>query len=392
MIKLDRQFYFSYSQILLIWIFISFHLFCKSTAPFRVAPNQAIPVIFIPGYKGSLLKDTDPNKAGQVYLGLSQALGFSSPDLRLKEVNSVVQNGILESVTIPMIYSVDVYESWIKSLKSKSELDTYIFPYDWREDNGKSVLLLESMVKEIKIKTGSAPILIGHSNGALLTVSFMNKHPELVSKAILVAGPFSGGVGFLEDLMVGVPIGLNNKMLNTCVVQTFESIYTFFPREKNFDTREVLFTDDRKPLLTSFFDASFWKEYNLGPYTIGSPCSAEPQENLQKRLNKALKFRESLEAKKDITYPPVLVVRAENRGTIRKIFGSRTNEGWKWKVLEGERVPGDGRVTVENALPPPGIPFSLYVSKAEHSAILNEPETREAIFKFINTDIIKKNN
>jgi hypothetical protein len=59
------------------------------------------------------------------------------------------------------------------------------------------------------------------------------------------------------------------------------------------------------------------------------------------------------------------------------------NEGWRWKILEGERVLGDGRVTNENALPPPGIPFSLYVSTAEHSELLNDKETSNSILDFI---------
>jgi hypothetical protein len=214
-------------------------------------------------------------------------------------------------------------------------------------------------------------------------MSALNKHPENISKVVFVGTPFSGGVGFLEDIMIGVSTGINSKIASPCVVQSFESIYSFFPRENSFDTKEVLFDENRNVIQNKFYDANFWKTYNLGTYTVGSPCANEPILDLQQRLNKALKFKESLDTKKEIKYPPVLVVRAENKGTIRRVFGRKMNEGWRWKVLEGERVAGDGRVTNENALPPPGVPFSLYVSTAEHSELLNDKETSNSILDFI---------
>ncbi len=366
-----------------ILLFLFILLKCSNPIPKDSSNKNLIPVVFVPGYKGSNLKVFDKNKTSRVWLTPSIALGFSTPDLSLKGSSTINEDGILESVTIPFLLSVKVYEPWINYLKNNENIDPYFFSYDWRIDNGETAEKLEKYLLEIKQKTGKAPVVIGHSNGALLSLSVLNKNKDLFSKVIFAGAPFSGGVGFLEDLMEGVTTGLNEKIVSPCVVQTFESVFSFFPRETSFDTREVLFDEDKNPITTKFYSALFWKNYNLGPYKIGSPCSTEPTEILQKRLDKALKFRESLEAKKDIKYPPVLVIRAENKGTIRRIFGKELKEGWKWKVIEGERTAGDGRVTIENALPPPGIPFSLYISKAEHSELLNDPLTAEATINFI---------
>ncbi len=357
---------------------------CSST---KNLPSQGsikkISVIFVPGYKGSLLKDNDPNIKKIVWLDVNQALGFSSPDLKLKANDQITEAGILESVSTPFLFKKDIYLPWINTLKDQESIDSYFFSYDWRKDNSESSLKLSNFIKEVKSKNNLPIVLVGHSNGGLLAMSTLNKNPELVNKVVFVGTPFSGGVGFLEDLMIGVNTGINSKIVSPCVVQSFESIYSFFPRENSFDTKEVLFDENRNVIQNKFYDANFWKTYNLGTYSVGSPCANEPISDLQQRLNKALKFKESLDTKKEIKYPPVLVVRAENKGTIRRVFGRKMNEGWRWKILEGERVLGDGRVTNENALPPPGIPFSLYVSTAEHSELLNDKETSDAIVEFI---------
>lgn len=353
-----------------------------SKAPFSPSTKK-YSVVFVPGYKGSLLVRRNKNQSQLVWLNAVQSLGFSSPDLRLKEGDLIFESGILEYVKIPLLLTKNIYATWMTELQNVEDAEPSYFSYDWRRDNTESTIKLVQFLKETKQKYNLPIVLIGHSNGGLLAMSAINREPNLVSKAVFVGVPFSGGVGFLEDLMIGVNTGLNSKIASPCVVQSFESIYSFFPRSTSFDTTDVLITEKNEKIQNHFYDANFWLKYNLGPYAVGSPCANEPVENLQKRLDKALIFKNSLDTKKEIKYPNVLVVRAENKGTIRRIFGSKMDDSWRWKILEGERVAGDGRVTNENALPPPGIPFSLYVSKAEHSELLNDPKTSKAIIDFL---------
>jgi len=381
--KLSFTFSLVILQVFINILFVSLYSCSSSNNLLSQGYNKKVSVIFIPGYKGSLLKNNDSSINKIVWLSASHALGLSSPDLKLKANDQITEAGILESVSIPLLFRKDIYIPWIDTLNDEKYFDSHFFSYDWRKDNSESSLKLSNFIKEIKSKNNLPIVLVGHSNGGLLAMSALNKNPELVSKVVFVGTPFSGGVGFLEDLMIGVNTGINSKIVSPCIVQSFESIYSFFPRENTFDTKELLFDENKNVIQNRFYDANFWKTYNLGTYSVGSPCANEPASALQQRLNKALKFKESLDTKKEIKYPPVLVVRAENRGTIRRVFGRKMNEGWRWKILEGERVLGDGRVTNENALPPPGIPFSLYVSTAEHSELLNDKETSNSIFEFI---------
>jgi pimeloyl-ACP methyl ester carboxylesterase len=373
-------------------IFLFFLLFttiilnfqCSIPMTITISPtSKKYSVIFVPGYKGSRLAQRDQNQDLLVWLNAAQSLGFSSPDLHLKERDSISEAGVLEYVKIPFLFTKNIYAPWISELQRTEGSESSFFSYDWRKDNTESTNKLIQFLRDNKQKYNLPIMLVGHSNGGLLAMSALNKEPDLISKVVFVGVPFSGGVGFLEDLMVGVSTGLNSKIASPCVVQSFESIYSFFPRSTSFDTKDVLMTENKEKIQSQFFDATFWKNYNLGPYAVGSLCGNEPIANLQKRLDKALIFKNSLDAKKDIKYPNVLVVRAENKGTIRRVLGSKMDDGWRWKILEGERVAGDGRVTNENALPPPGIPFSLYVSTAEHSELLNDPKTARAILNFI---------
>lgn len=339
-------------------------------------------VVFVPGYKGSELISSSGKR---LWLGPSQALAFSTPDLSLKDGDGIMAGDILSSVTaIPGILDVKVYSPWLKRLESEAGLTSYVFPYDWRKDNGSTSLLLETFLERIKKESGGkAPVVVGHSNGGTLTLSVLNRRPDLISKAVFVGAPFHSGIGFLEDLMLPQATGLNGKIADPCVVSTFASVYTFFPREASFDTRDVLSDTNGKFMENRFFRAAFWKEHELGPFSKTASCSNLPEEKeFQKRLDRAKAFRDSLTTKTEKIRPSVLVVRAVNRPTLRVLYGEKTTEGWKWDFAKAKRTNGDGRVTAESALPPPGIEYELFESEAEHSKLLSDTKVQDRILEF----------
>ena len=66
--------------------------------------------------------------------------------------------------------------------------------------------------------------------GGLITLALLNKRPEFFRKLYLYV-PFYGGIGFFGDLHIGIPNGLNNKILSPEVLFTMPSVYTLFPIE-----------------------------------------------------------------------------------------------------------------------------------------------------------------
>ncbi|TGK06663.1 alpha/beta hydrolase [Leptospira semungkisensis] len=378
--------------VLFIISIVSFFASCDANGPFgpgllkdaKAQSNPVQSIVFVPGYKGSELVKKEGDSWNKIWLTPRQALGLSHPDLSYKEGDAIQEGGVLGSVTlIPKVIDVQVYSPWLEALRS-SNLKPYVFPYDWRRDNGETSKHLESFLEKVKSENGNiAPIVVGHSNGGNLTLSVLNRRPDLIGKAVFVGTPFHSGIGFMEDLIPGVSTGLNGKIAGACVVSTFVSVLTFFPRNQSFDTKEVLTTLSGEPIQVEFFQAKDWKRLQLGIYNKASGCASEPSlESYQSNLDKALSFRNSLEPKKKGKLPSVLVVHATNRPTLRTLPGEKKAEDWIWYFEKGKRVPGDGRVTAESSLPPEGIPYELFVSEAEHSALLNDPKVQQKILEF----------
>ncbi|EPG75109.1 lecithin:cholesterol acyltransferase domain protein [Leptospira fainei serovar Hurstbridge str. BUT 6] len=345
-----------------------------------ILPNST-PIVFVPGYKGSELISSK----GKVWLSPSQALAFSSPDLILRESDEIKPGDVLRSVTaIPVLLDVKVYAPWLDRMISEKQWIPYVFPYDWRKDNGDTSSQLELYLTRIKESSGGkSPIVIGHSNGGTLTLSVLNRRPDLISKAVFVGAPFRSGIGFMEDLSLDQSTGLNGKIMGPCVASSFISVYTFFPRESSFDTKDVLQNKNGESLPTRFFQAWFWKEHELGAYSKTASCSPLPNlSEFQTRLDKAKSFRNSLSPKKGTKYPPTLVIRATNHPTLRVLLGSKDAQGWNWDFHASKRVNGDGRVTAESALPPDGLPYELFESELGHSELLNDPKVQSKILEF----------
>nr|WP_232371450.1 lecithin--cholesterol acyltransferase [Leptospira ainazelensis] len=346
-----------------------------------------IPLVFVPGYKGSeLFQKTESGSLDPIWLTPWQALNFTAPDLTLKKKDDVQVGGVLSSVTlIPFLIDVKVYQPWLQWLSTSERIKPYVFPYDWRKDNGESSSALETFLEKVqKENAGVAPVLVGHSNGGNLVLSVINRKPNLASKLIFVGVPFRGGIGFMEDLVSGVSTGLNPEITSACVVSSFISVYTFFPREGSFDTKELIKDADDKNITFRFFNASDWEKYELGPYSHEAHCEPPPSlKEFQSRLDLALAFRNSLDPKKGTQYPPVLVVHAQNRPTMRVLKPEKNPDHWLWDFKNAVRAPGDGRVTFTSSIPPDEIVYKSFLSDAEHSSLLNDPKVWDRIYSFL---------
>ncbi|MBM9577091.1 lecithin--cholesterol acyltransferase [Leptospira sp. 201903070] len=353
----------------------------------RSTVAMQIPLVFVPGYKGSeLFQKTESGSLDRIWLTPWQALNFTAPDLTLKKNDNVQVGGVLSSVTlIPLLIDVKVYQPWLEWLSTSARIRPYVFPYDWRKDNGETSLALEVFLEKVqKENAGVAPVLVGHSNGGNLILSVINRKPSSASKVIFVGVPFRGGIGFMEDLISGVSTGLNPEITSACVVSSFISVYTFFPREGSFDTKDPLKDSADKNIPFRFFNASDWEKYELGPYSHEAHCEPPPSlKEFQSRLDLALAFRNSLDPKKGTQYPPVLVVHARNRPTMRVLKPEKNPDHWFWDFKNAETAPGDGRVTFSSSIPPDEIVHKSFLSDAEHSSLLSDPKVWERIYHFL---------
>jgi hypothetical protein len=73
----------------------------------------------------------------------------------------------------------------------------------------------------------------------------------------------------------------------------------------------------------------------------------------------------------DVTYPPIAVLRSDAVPTITRL--RRPAPGAAFDYSTALTTPGDGRITLEDTLPPRGVPITgIITNHAAHSGILSE--------------------
>ncbi|WCL49261.1 lipase/acyltransferase domain-containing protein [Leptospira sp. GIMC2001] len=392
---LQRGMYFFRSILFSVILLISFFVSCRTSIPPEIQIAEIrkdfnvdnLPVVLVPGIKGSILKD---NKGDIRWLTGFQSLNFSTPELRLYgESYDLIPSGAIPRVTaIPYILDVAIYSPFLESMSQEKDIDFYVFSYDWRKDNLINRDRLISFLESLNQKYKKKPILVGHSMGGMISLSIENSKPNLVDKVIYVGTPFRGGIGFMDDLMLGVDTGLNSEIVSPCVLAKFRSVYGFFPRLNTADSKNTILDEQGKSLSVDFFSAKDWHDHSLGHYSIN--CKPDDLPNpiaFQDILNRAKLFRKSLDPSKPINSTNRrLVISAKNRSTMRsmvRLSKAEMGKGSEWKFDSSPKVPGDGSVCYEDSLPPDGIKYDSLETEYEHSALLNDPKVISGILEFI---------
>lgn len=349
--------------------------------------NKKSIVVFIHGIKGSQLVDVNDSI---VWLTGAQGLGLDTPKLSLplawqgdsQEKDSIRAKEVLSDVkVIPFILEEKIYSPWLAAGRKLFGENFYPFAYDWRRDNLENVSSFESFLETIRSQNPEANItVVAHSMGGLITMALLNKRPEFFSKVVFVGVPFYGGIGFMEDLHVGIPNGLNHKILSGEVLFTMPSVYTLFPLE----TKEHVIAEELSgnPIEIDFYSAGEWNKNQFGVFAKESNSNEKNFTFLTKALARAKQFKEQIKAS-NIKYPPILVVTGKAHPTLSKIQknGKRSVNGWDFASLP--REPGDGRVLEKNSFPPKGISYETFYSTWSHSALLNDPSVIDRVKEFV---------
>jgi pimeloyl-ACP methyl ester carboxylesterase len=368
---------------------------------------EDIPLIFIHGLKGSSLVD---EHNATYYINLWQGLGLSSPQLALpmeweggKQKSDILRAGKI----FDKIGHLDVYGTFLRYLESLKR-PTYTFAYDWRRDLNETVEKFQTFIREVHQKHNRKVQIVAHSMGGLITLASVNTHNgvlvgdpvpppsdrdtvkpvkgdgetvptkkeggdvvsgssekpriiDIVHSLVFAGCPFRTGVGFLRDLMVGVPNGYNHKILSPSVLFTFPSIYTFFPTPEN----SHILDEKGNKVPIDFYDAKDWLKYKMGIFHKVHNPSKEQIAHLENCTSQAKLLRSKLVAL-DVTYPPIAVLSSHKHVTEQK-----------YKLLNGEldfknvvTTMGDDRII--NATPPDGIPNTEYETDMGHAGLLND--------------------
>ncbi|MCE9499110.1 MAG: alpha/beta fold hydrolase [Leptospira sp.] len=355
-------------------------------APIESNVGSNVPLVFIHGIKGSVLVNETRDI---LWINAWQALGFNSNSIALpaswsgstQKTDQIYAKGILSEVTIiPKVLEDKVYGPWLKAASGFKNRPFFPFAYDWRRDNSETAKKFEEFLDSIKKSYPASKIqVVGHSMGGLITLSVLNKRPQLFHSVVFVGVPFAGGIGFLPDMHDGVPTGLNKKILSPEVLFTFPSTYSLYPISSN----STALDSSLKTIQMDYYSPVDWEKNSLGIFSKQMTVEEKTKafNFLDIALRNAKNFRMSLAPRKQ-EYPPVLVINARNYPTLAKIVKGQTANSIKWDFDSYPKEPGDKRVLEKDSFPPKGIHFETFSSLFEHSEILNDPKVIEKIRKF----------
>jgi pimeloyl-ACP methyl ester carboxylesterase len=258
-------------------------------------PDQP-PVVIVHGALGSRLADPLtgeehwPGSLGEVAFSDYRSLRLDiDPDTLEPEPPKLEVSGVTSSIG-----GVDFYGKILSTLEevggytsaepgtpaTRGEKRSYVFLYDWRQDNVDTVRRLDAFIAKIR-KDYSDPELkvdiIAHSMGGMITRYYArygaldvlddNEFPvnqdgaKKIRRVILLGTPNLGSIGALRTLIRGFKVGLG--VVPPDVTATFPSTYQVLPHAIN----DWFMTMDGRPLQRDQFSAEdFWKRFRFSVY------------------------------------------------------------------------------------------------------------------------------
>lgn len=353
------------------------------------------PVVFIHGHMGGVLVDSLGKK---VWLSPRMGLGLETPNLSLpiEWDNNIQKKDELKAVEpikeVSILFGLigkKIYGPWLEAVNQFSNIEFYNFSYDWRRDNNETADLFAEFLKKIKQKHGGKKVqVVSHSMGGIITLTIWNENPDLIDKVVFAGVPFRGGLGYLDNLYLGTPVGLNNKILSPEVIFTHPTFCAFFPAGQDFENQDLLVDENGKPIEVDYYNIEDWKRLGFGPYARQNQKKfnnlKKQQIHLQHVLQQAKKFRFRMKPKGN-HYKKALVISSEAHSTLSKVRQLEIKDGeipfYDFKIEN--RVPGDGSVSRKDMLPPKPVPYREFLTEHSHASLLNDPKVQREIEKFL---------
>lgn len=382
----------------LLSLILLFLISCSSTKHLpEVPPEQA--VIFIPGFKGSYLKDNDSKET--IWINAYQAL-FGTASLNYQK-RKLTPAGIIKKVTIiPGIFTFNIYKTFLEGLEEKIPANTLLinFAYDWREDNYRHVVELANKIRELKKQGINKISLVAHSMGGLIVAYYLRYGDQVptaaketwegakeINSTVLIATPFKGSLLTFRDLLRGKTTVRNTSLLNAEAMQSFASSYQLLP-QLNYSR---ILDQDLNQQNVDFYREDFWIKNNLLKFT--------DQKFLKNNLALARNFLDlitQVSPNTISTKSKLLSIKGQGMQTLSQVICPKDLKSSCIfpEDKESKRYPpelfwtnGDGIVNLESATLPRAYQQNLIPSiltrKGEHLEMINDPELIEEVNNFI---------
>lgn len=359
--------------------------------------ESTTPIVFIHGWKASVLIDKNTGEEKFNY-AFSDLIGLSSgPTLDLPmewETNNDGRQAHDDMVASRPCRDVSCLCGTVKLAQLYGPILTHLatkvghenvhtFAYDWRRELDETSRNFESFLENIQKKYSKKPLVIGHSMGCLITLHVLNRRPELFHSVLFGAGAMSPNFSLTEDLSI---IGGMNAIVNNATMFNPSQHLTnpgpthmliAYPGERTkYGNEHTTMLYDATGKDYKDFDLNkldTWKKLKIGMYHPKSGVTITPAKEtwFQSILTKCLAFRKGLiPTKPESEYPPVAVLHSDGLPTK---FGFYLNANGHVDFDKVKTLPGDGRVMVEDSMPPKGLRIvKVITNKEEHSVVLND--------------------
>lgn len=298
-------------------------------------------VIFVPGHKGSTLRDETGrtvwlDTTQLFYPGDSLALrpddaGLASP--RDRAAPHLTPHRTLSDISAFLgLLRFDIYGESVRHLRRHVRAENLIeFVYDWREDMLEPVKQLDSLIRQLRARGIQEIILVGHSMGGMV-ISYYLRYgtapPESaqetwfgatqVDRVILAGVPFRGSITMFKDMLRGSRALLNRTMMSAGVMNTYPSNFQLLPLLDD----DTLLDSSGRAAGALLRDAQQWEAQQWGLFNPEVRTTAESLDSRRRfvaaQLTRARAFLAALSAptaRTSTTEVPLLYVTADNRPT-----------------------------------------------------------------------------
>lgn len=302
--------------------------------PAHSATLERVPVILIPGLLGSrLVREKD---GVELWPGGTRKLLTSDYlDLALRidpESLEPVDDGLEPGALFDGAVGMDFYRRIVRELRVaggyrlakpgeplvQQKARLYVFTYDWRQDNVKTVGELDALIEQIRRDYGDPMLrvdIVAHSMGGLIaryyerygTVDVLDGNSFQVTglggsklrRMVLVGTPNQGTVGAVHKFLNGYRVGIS--ALPTEGVATMPSTFQLFPHP----LVDWVVNVNGQSLDFDVFDIGFWRRYGwsifdhriqrrMDPHRDTWPQQEVFERWFEKRLDRGRRFAWSL--------------------------------------------------------------------------------------------------
>ncbi len=383
----------------------------SSPDPSRLERAQKA-VIFVPGFKGSVLSRPDGSVAwltGWQTLMDGDALAVANAGaLGLSGGPELKATGVMRNVGLLFgLVGYDVYGTWLGYLQSQlpPEYAVVEVAYDWRLGVLEGVRALSSTVGELRARGIQDISIVGHSMGGLVSAYYLrfgDQSPampteswagaKLIRSAALVATPFRGSIAMLRDMEQGASTLWNDTLLASEVLVAFPGSYDLLPSAEE----DELLTDDGGSLVGALQKSESWSKHRWGLLSKRLPNAETKRDLRETALKQLLSNSDQLHAA--LLSPPwladtnqldlrLLVITGKGRSTLATALLNEQTGELTFKDDPRLFRDGDGLVSATSLRLPAGFNSIKSISEiqvdSDHAGAIQERRVQDAIVKFI---------